>query len=79
MKTKEKSNGKINGWGGRREGSGRKPWKENPRNTMLPFRVTERTARRIKELRELTKGDTMPFVDMLEAWVADVARDYGID
>ena len=71
--------GKRSGWGGRREGSGRKPWKENPRNTMLPFRVTETTARRIKELREVTKDDSATFVDMLEAWVAETARDYGID
>lgn len=75
----EKKEKKSNGWGGRREGSGRRPWKENPRNTMLTFRVTERTARRIKELRELTKEDTMPFVSMLEAWVEEMARDYGID
>lgn len=75
----EKTDKKSSGWGGRREGSGRKPWKENPRNTMLPFRVTERTARRIKELRELTRDDTMPFVDMLEAWVEEMARDYGLD
>ena len=75
MEKKEKNNG----WGGRRQGSGRKPWKDNPRNKMLPFRVTETTARRIKELREVTKDDSATFVDMLEAWVAETARDYGID
>lgn len=73
---------KKSGRGGRREGAGRKKGfrlKENPRNTMLPFRVTEKTARRIKELREMTGEDTMPFVEMLEAWVAEMAQDYGID
>ena len=73
---------KKDGRGGRREGAGRKKGfrlKENPRNTMLPFRVTENTARRIKELRELTKDDTMPFVEMLEDWVREMASDYGID
>lgn len=78
MKESEKTKGR----GGRREGAGRKKGfrlKENPRNTMLPFRVTEKTARRIKELRELTRDDTMPFVEMLEAWVAEMAQDYGIE
>ena len=73
------------GRGGKRTGSGRKagvkvgPYKENPRNTMLPFRVSERTARRIKELREITKGDTETFVDMLESWVEELATAYGIE
>lgn len=71
--------------GGKRVGAGRKPgvkvgaYKENPKNTMLPFRVSEKTARRIKQLRELTKEDTMPFVDMLENWVEDMAKDYGVE
>ena len=70
--------------GGKREGAGRKKgwtgqYKENPKNTMLTFRVSEATARRIKQLRELTKQDTMPFVDMLESWVAEMAGDYGIE
>lgn len=73
---------KKDGRGGRRPGAGRKKGfrlKENPRNTMLPFRVSEATARRIKALREVTKEDTMPFVDMLEAWVKELAEDYGIE
>lgn len=71
--------------GGKRQGAGRKagvkvgPYKENPKNTMLPFRVSEVTAHRIKALRELTKDDTMPFVDMLEEWVRELAEDYGIE
>ena len=71
--------------GGKREGAGRKPgvkvgpYKENPRNTMLPFRVSAITAQRIKRLRELTKGDATPFVDMLEDWVRELAGDYGIE
>lgn len=71
--------------GGKREGAGRKkgvavgPYKENPKNTMLPFRVSEVTARRIKQLREMTKEDATPFVDMLEEWVKGLAEDYGIE
>ena len=71
--------------GGKREGAGRKPgvkvgpYKENPKNKMLSFRVSEATSRRIKALREMTKGDSMPFVDMLEEWVKDMAKDYGIE
>ena len=71
--------------GGKREGAGRKKGvkighiKDNPRNTMLPFRVSEATAMRIKELRELTKQDEKPFVQMLEAWVEEYAKDYGLE
>jgi len=70
------------GWGGKRPGAGRKKGfklVENPKNTMLPFRVSELTAKRIKQLRELTKDDQMPFVDMLEKWVEDYAKEYGIE
>ena len=73
---------KKGGWGGRREGAGRPVGsgkKESPRNTMLTFRVTEATARRIKELREATKDDEMDFVETLEQWVKDYANDYGIE
>lgn len=73
---------KKGGWGGRRDGAGRpmgSSTKENPRNTMLTFRVSEATARRIKELREVTRDDEMPFVETLEQWVKDYASDYGIE
>lgn len=73
---------KKDGRGGRRPGSGRKPGtrlKENPRNTMLTFRVSEATARRIKALREATSEDETPFVDILEQWVKEYAQDYGIE
>ena len=79
MKTTKK---KTDGRGGSRPGSGRKPGtrlKENPKDTMLTFRVSAVTAKRIKELRELTKDDETPFVDILEQWVKDYASDYGIE
>ena len=74
----EKETKKKSGRGGKRAGAGRKKT-ANPRNTMLPFRVTEATMRRINSLRELTKQDTMPFVAMFEAWVEDMAKDYGVE
>lgn len=70
---------KVERRGGKRAGAGRKPRGENPRDTMLPFRVTKKTASRIKALREMTKDDTMDFVDMLEDWVRELAQDYGIE
>jgi len=85
MAEKKKATAKTTARGGKRQGAGRKagvkvgPYKENPKNTMLPFRVSEITARRIKELRELTKDDSEPFVDMLEDWVRELAQDYGIE
>ena len=68
--------------GGRRPGAGRPVGsgiKGEPRNTMLTFRVTEATARRIKELREATKDDEVGFISILEQWVKDYASDYGIE
>jgi len=70
---------KKNGWGGRRAGAGRPARGAKPRSRMLTFRVTEETARRINELRDATREDTEDFVDMLEAWVKDLAGDYGIE
>lgn len=68
--------------GGKREGAGRPKGtgtKDNPKVKMLPFRVSEKTSERIKQLRELTKEDEMPFVDMLEKWVEEYAQSYGIE
>lgn len=76
---KEETGKKSENWGGKREGAGRPKTKENPKDTMLPFRVSAITARRIKQLRELTKEDAMPFVDMLEDWVRELAEDYGVE
>ena len=73
---------KVEHRGGKREGAGRPKGtgtKQNPRVKMLPFRVSEITAIRIKQLRELTKDDEKTFVDMLEDWVAGYAQDYGIE
>ena len=80
MATKKKTTKKkTDGRGGRRPGAGRPKTKENPKDTMLTFRVSAVTARRIKELREATKDDEVPFVDILEQWVKDYASDYGIE
>ena len=79
MADNKKSKRKTDGRGGRREGAGRPRTKENPRDTMLTFRVSAVTARRIKALREATKDDERTFVDILEQWVKDYAGDYGID
>lgn len=78
MATK-KTTKKKDGRGGARPGAGRPRTKENPKDTMLTFRVSAVTARRIKELREATKDDEVGFVDILEAWVKDYAGDYGIE
>ena len=77
-----KNTKKKDGRGGRRPGAGRPVGsgiKGDPRNTMLTFRVTEATARRIKELREATKDDEVGFISILEQWVKDYASDYGIE
>ena len=78
-KTRKRQVRKPDGRGGRRPGAGRPRTKDNPRNTMLTFRVSEATARRIKELREATADDEVGFVDTLERWVREYAEDYGIE
>lgn len=68
--------------GGAREGAGRKRGvqiKEHPRNKHFSFGVSEITVQRSNKLRELTKQDEMPFVDMLEKWVEELAQEYGIE
>ena len=68
------------GWGGRREGAGRKPGQilENPRNENVTFRVSGKTLGQIRQLRELTKDDEMDFNEMFIAWVEEMAGDYGL-
>lgn len=78
---------KKDGRGGRREGAGRKQGvkvgaykgRSETLSKQEVFCVTEKTHDRVKQLRELTKQDTMPFNRMFEAWVAEMAKDYGID
>ena len=70
--------------GGKREGAGRKKgtctiYEGEALTSQLTLRVRAITSERIKQLRELTKGDTMPFNRMLESWVEDLAKDYGIE
>ena len=72
---------KKGGWGGRREGAGRKPgaqMKENPRNENVTFRVSAKTLGQIRQLRDLTREDEMDFNAMFIAWVDEMASDYGL-
>ena len=77
--TKKNTGKKTDGRGGRRPGAGRPKTKDNPRDTMLTFRVSAATARRINALREATREDETTFVDVLEQWVKEYAEDYGIE
>ena len=73
---------KKNTHGGRREGAGRKKGvqiKANPRTHHFSFGVSEQAIRRANELRKLTKHDDVPFVEMLELWIEDLAKEYGIE
>lgn len=74
MGKREKKKG---GWGGRREGSGRKP-KEDPRNQNLTFRVSAKTLGQVRQLRELTRDDEMDFNRMFISWVEEMAENYGL-
>ena len=70
---------KKGGWGGRRDGAGRKPSVEEPRNLCATFCVSGRTLDKIRQLRELTRDDEMNFNTMFVLWVDEMARDYGIE
>ena len=79
---------KKGGWGGKRAGAGRKKGvklgklgqrKENPKSELVYIRVSADTLRKVKQLRELTKHDSVPFNDMFIAWVTEMAKDYGLE
>jgi hypothetical protein len=81
-KKKKETTPSEKGWGGRREGAGRKKGTkmvENPISEHLSFRVTADTLRRVKALREMTKEDDLSFNRQFELWVKDIAQDYGIE
>lgn len=71
--------------GGKREGAGRKKGVGitysggEMLSAHLSIRVREITNTRVKQLRELTKQDDMPFNRMFESWVADLAQEYGLE
>lgn len=71
--------------GGKREGAGRKKGVGitysggEMLSAHLSIRVREITNTRVKQLRELTKNDDMPFNRMFESWVADLAQEYGLE
>lgn len=75
---------KVEHRGGRREGAGRKggysvAYPDEQLTAQVTIRVRAITHERIKKLRELTKGDTMPFNRMFESWVEEYAQTYGIE
>ena len=65
--------------GGAREGAGRKPWVEEPRNENVTFRVSARTLGQIRALREATRDDETTFNQLFCQWVDEMAKDYGLD
>jgi ribosomal protein L19E len=67
--------------GGKREGAGRKKGvqiMENPKSENATFRVSKRTLEQIRQLRELTRHDDVPFNDMFVRWVDALASEYGL-
>lgn len=75
---------KVEHRGGKREGAGRKggfsvAYPDEQLTAQATFRVRAITHQRIKQLRELTKDDEMPFNRMFEAWVEEYAQSYGIE
>lgn len=75
---------KVEKRGGKREGAGRKKgqgmtYEGEYLSAQVVMRIRPITHERIKQLREATKDDTMPFNRMFEQWVEEYAKDYGID
>ena len=71
--------------GGKRPGAGRKkgvavgPYKENPRNKVVPFMVSEKMLGQIRQLREATKEEIPNFNAQFVEWVEKQAQIYGIE
>lgn len=75
---------KVENRGGKREGAGRKGgyslvYPDEQLTAQVTIRVRAITHQRIKQLREVTQQDEMPFNRMFEKWVEDYAKDYGIE
>lgn len=68
------------GWGGKREGAGKKAkGATGPLDAQVVMRITADTYRRIKALRDATADDDVPFNRMFELWVQELATEYGIE
>lgn len=70
--------------GGKREGAGRKGgytlvYPDEQLTAQVTIRVRAITHERIRQLREMTKEDTLPFNRMFEKWVEEYAESYGIE
>ena len=75
---------KVEHRGGKREGAGRKggyslAYPDEQLSAQVAIRVRAITYTRIKQLRELTAQDELPFNRMFEKWVEEYARSYGIE
>ena len=75
---------KVENRGGVRVGAGRRggfsvAYPDEQLTGQVVIRIRAITHQRIKQLREATKNDTMPFNRMFEAWVEDMAKEYGIE
>ncbi len=76
---------KKDGRGGKREGAGRKSGvgvtyeSKEPLDEQVTMRVRAITKSRVVKLREATRDDDVPFNRMFEDWVADYAKQYGIE
>ena len=75
---------KVEHRGGKREGAGRKggysiAYPDEQLSAQVVIRVRTITHQRIKQLREATRQDELPFNRMFEKWVEDYAKEYGIE
>lgn len=75
---------KVEHRGGKREGAGRKAgysiaYPDEQLTAQVVIRTRAITHERIKQLREVTKQDELPFNRMFEKWVEEYAQSYGIE
>ena len=75
---------KVEHRGGKREGAGRKggysvAYPDEQLSAQVVIRVRTITNQRIRQLREATRQDELPFNRMFEKWVEDYAKEYGIE
>ena len=75
---------KVEHRGGKREGAGRKggysvAYPDEQLSAQVVIRVRTITHQRIRQLREATRQDELPFNRMFEKWVEDYAKEYGIE
>lgn len=66
-------------WGGKREGAGRKPLGDDPKNLSITLCISQSTKDTIAKLKPILKEDGLSVSTLFEKLVKDTAEYYGLE